>query len=217
MERMPILRDDDQESILAAAGPVLPVLLREAIDHGFFLYGRSRALDPDAHADYSLAARANILYDRIAAVVRGLVDVSGLPDLSWVIGRNGRATEVRLHPYLNIRVKREKSNRGGRTASVGTHRQLSIKAPKTILTAGQMVLPFCGEQCCASPGERIWLTATFDLDDFEETISCASIGVEHARRFLWKQPLVAPAPDVIATLNAPLAERIGVQRHLRSA
>lgn len=210
-------RDDDQAAVLSAIGPAVPILFREAVEHGFFNYAKSRALDPAGHAEHSECSRANVLYDRIAAVARGLVDASGSAAFRWKIGDNKRATEIELDPHFAFRIKREKENRDGRTTSVDTSRQRRIKSRPPLMVIGQMVLPFLNKLLPMTYAGRLWLTVSYDLDEFEESVSKIAIGVERRKGFLWKFPIPEAEPAVIATLHPSLAAQVMNLRQLRSA
>lgn len=198
-----------------AIGPVLPVLLREAVDSGFHNYRKSRALDPNAQPDYGECSKANMLYDRIGAVLRDIVDASGSCNLRWQFSGNRRATEVMHDPHFAFRIKRAKANRGGRTSSYNTLRQRTIKSRSPQLVVGQQVLPFPD---WTVPDEyRLWLTVSFDLDQLEESLAYVKIGVELRKQFLWKIPLPEPEPDVVASLPSQIADRVKELRQLRSA
>lgn len=213
-------RDDDQIGTMDFIGPALPALLREAADTGLFRYRRSRLLDPEGHADHSDCTKANILYDRIASPVRELVGLASMADprLRWQFSDNKRATEVMCDPFYAFRIKRTKKNRGGLTTGVATDRALDIKSrKKPIVALGQMVLSFLNWQPPARVQDRLWITLGFDLDVVEESFSAVFLGIELPRRFLWKIPLPEAPPDVIASLSAPLADRIMELKELRSA
>ena len=201
---------------MAAAGTMIPALLRESIDEGFHGYKRSRALDPVGFAEYGPCARANMLYDRIATSCRELMGLvmPENPDLSWKIGDNKRSTEVKLEPYLMFRIKRVKKNRGGRSTSVGTNRQWRIMSD-VVLSPAQMIIDF--PNFYGLEEDRIWLTAAYDLDDLEESLARVSIGVETRKKFLWKLPLHQPEAEVIAGFPTLIAGRILEMRALRSA
>ena len=201
---------------MRALGP-LPIILRESIDHGFFNYAKSRKIDAAGHADYSECSRANVLYDRITAAARELVDAAGIRGLRWEISDNKRATEIKLDPHIAIRIKRIKPNRGDLTASVNTRRQRFIKSFSRMVPIGQMALPFKGAIRLMGYAHPLWITAAFDLDEVEESVSRIYIGIERRTKFIWKIPVAEPAPAVIATLHSPLADRIMDMRKRRSA
>src|SRR5687767_6538246 len=104
----------DEVAVSGAIGPVVPALLREGVSEGFHRFKKSRDLDPEGFADYSLCSKANMLYDRIALASRELVDLARpeIPALGWKLGRNKRATDIMLDPYFVFRIKRVKRNRG---------------------------------------------------------------------------------------------------------
>ena len=198
-------------------GSVVPALLREGLAEGFHRFKRSRDLDPDGFADYSLCSKANMLYDRIALASRELVDVAkaDIPELGWKAGRNKRATDIMLDPYFVFRIKREKQNRGGLTTSVDTWRQLQMKS-LSVPPMLQMSLDF-GVPIRLPNENRIWITIPFDLDELEESISHVSMGIELRTKFLWKVPLPEAEADIIASLPNAVADRISEMRSRRSA
>jgi hypothetical protein len=213
-------RDDDQMGTMDYLGPALPALLREAADTGLYRYKVSRSLDPEGYADASDCSRANLLYDRIAKPTRELIDLAALGDhrLRWQFSDNKRATEVMCDPFHALRIKRVKRNRGGLTTGVETDRLRSIKSRhRPLLSLGQMVIPFVGWPGPSRVEHRVWITLAFDLDDVEEAFSSVFLGVETRTRFLWRMPLPEAPPDVIASLSAPLADRIMELKAKRSA
>ena len=212
------IRKDDQVAVMHSVGPLAPAMLREAVDEGFYNYVVSRRKDPDAYPEYTDCTRGNMLYDRIAASARHLTDAmtDNIPDLSWKITHNKRATDVLLGARFAFRIKRTKLNRRGCTTSVSTRRQRAIKSA-IILPVGQMVLPFPDNPIIVPDKERVWLTIGFDLDDLEESLERVSVGVELRNRFLWKIPLPAPDVAAIATLSPLLADKIVDMRMRRSA
>lgn len=212
------IRKDDQQTVLREIGPLVPAMLREAVDEGFHNYVVSRRKDPDAYPEYTDCAKANMLYDRIAASGRQLIDdmTPGIPDLSWKITQNRRATDFLLDARFAFRIKRTKLNRRGRTTSVATRRQRTIMS-SVLLPVGQMVLPFPANQAAVPDEERIWLTVGFDLDELEESLERVSLGIELRENFLWKIPLPSPDVEVIATLSPLLADKIVDMRGRRSA
>ena len=212
------IRKDDQAVVMREIGPLLPAMLREAVDEGFHNYVASRRKDPDAYPEYSDCTRANMLYDRVAASARQLINAmaADVPDLSWKISHNKRATDIFLDTRFAFRIKRTKLNRHGLTTSVSTNRQRAIKS-EVMLPVGQMVLPFPDNPTAVADEERIWLTVGFDLDDLEEFLERVSLGIELRKKFLWKIPLPVPDANVIATLSPVLADKIVDMRLRRSA
>lgn len=211
------LRDDDGRAILDAIGFPIPILLREAVDHGFQKYAHSRGLDPNGHAEYSDCSRANMLYDRIAAVARELVGAFGDERLTWKISSNKRATEIYLAPDFAFRIKRIKRNRHDLTTGVATSRQQKIKSTPRLIPVGQMLLPLPGAVQQMVYEHPLWVTVAFDLDEFEESVSRIYLGVERQKRFLWRERLPEAPADVIATLSPPLASKIMDLRSRRVA
>jgi len=124
-------REDDPSAVMAALGPILPNVLREGVDEGFYRWSQSRKADPNGFVSYGSCSRMNMLYDHIAVPTRELLDLAAphVRHLRWRVSDNLRATEIYLDPYLAFRIKREKRNRGGRTTSVLTERQRAIKSP----------------------------------------------------------------------------------------
>ena len=212
------IRKDDQVSVLNAVNKVVLVLLREGVDDGFHAFTASRKIDAKIFPQYSDCTRMNMLYDRIAASTRQLVDAAApdIPDIWWKITENKRATDVLLGERFAFRIKRTKRNRGGCTTSVATRRQRAIKSAVTPVPS-QMVLPFSVMLNTVPDEERIWLTVGYDLDDAEESLESVTIGIELRKSFLWKIPLPVPDTDVIATLSPSLADKIAGMRAHRSA
>jgi len=212
------IRKDDQDAVIHEIGPVVPAMLREAVDEGFYNYDVSRRKDPDAYPEYTDCTRGNMLYDRIAASARQLVDAAtaDIPDLSWKITHNKRATDVLLDTRFAFRIKRTKLNRSGLSTSVSTRRQRAIKS-NVMLPIGQMVMRFPDDQATVSDEERIWLTVGFDLDEPEESLKRVAIGIELRKKFLWKIPLPVPDAGVIASISPILADKIVDMRGRRSA
>ena len=212
------IRKDDQIAVIREIGPLVLALVREALDEGFHNYVVSRRRDPDAYTEYSDCIRANMIYDRMATAARQLIDVAttDVPDLSWKITHNKRATDILLDTQFAFRIKRTKRNRRGRTASVSTRRQRAIKS-SVMLPPGQMVLAFHDAQRAVPDTERIWVTVCFDLDDLEESLEKVSLGIELRSKFLWKVPLPVPDADRIVILSPDLADKIVGMRVRRSA
>ncbi|MDO8625004.1 MAG: hypothetical protein Q7R47_02895 [Candidatus Diapherotrites archaeon] len=212
-------RIDDQEAVLREVGSLMPSILAEAIQDGFYKYTVSRNKDPESYPEYSDCTRGNQLYDRIAASARAMVDSLSPqnPDLQWKITPNKRATDILLDTRFAFRVKRSKRSRNNLTTGVRTARNKRIKPSQIMLTIGQMVMPFPSNQVVIPDEDRIWITVAFDLDDAEEAISKIAIGVELEKRFLWKRPLEAPAAEVVATLPKPVSDLILGMRQRRSA
>lgn len=218
MRNYPI-RPDDQEAVLREIGPLMPSILSEAIEDGFYKHAKSRANDPNANVEYSECTRANQLYDRIAASARAMIDSvkPENPDLQWKITPNKRATDMLLDTRFAFRVKRSKRNRNNLTTSVRTRRQRRIKPAHLMLTIGQMVMPFPSNQIEIPDEERLWITVAFDLDDAEESITKAWIGVELKQKFLWKAPLELPTVETLAKLPSSVRDIIVQLRERRSA
>lgn len=212
-------RKDDQKRIMREIGPMIPALLREAVDEGFHNFAVSRQRDIEAYPEYTECSRANMLYDRITAAARVLVDAlaDDRPDLYWRVTPNKRSTEILLDARFAFRFKRSKENRGNLTANVCTLRQQHEIKSDVMLPWGQLVLPFRNTQPEVPDRERIWLTVAFDLDDLEEAVTNVGIGVELRKSFLWKVPLVAPDAEIITSFPPSLADRIGEMRNRRSA
>jgi hypothetical protein len=207
----------DEQAVMAALGPIVPAILREGVAEGFHRFKASRALDPIGFADYSLCAKSNMLYDRIARATRELVDLAQaeIPDLQWTMGRNKRATDFTFDPYFAFRIKRIKANRKGLTTSVDTWRQLSIKSG-VVLPVSQNMLDF-GQTWSFPIENRVWITIPYDLDDLEEKVEQAGIGVETRTKFIWKRPLPEAEADIIASFPAAVADRVYDMRTKRSA
>jgi hypothetical protein len=210
-------RRDDPIAVMAAVPSVLPSILRESLDTGFFRYVQGRALNPAAYARYSLCTKNNIIYDEVSDVLRELVDLASpaCPGLHWRPTPNKRATEVFVDPFLALRVKRVKSNRGGLSTGVKTKRNRSIlRGPRS--SVGQITLPF-HEVVSLADLERIWLTVTWDMDAIEESMQSQAVGVESVKQFLWREPLVEGDADVIASISPALADRMSELQEARSA
>jgi len=203
------IRKDDSEAVLNELGLMLPSMLRESVDDGFYNFTVSRRKDPDAYTDYTECTRGNMLYDRIASAARILVSAYSVenPDLSWRISSNKRATDILLDTRFAFRLKRTKKNRRGCTTSVSTHRQRTIKS-SVMQPIRQMVLPFPADQIVVADAERIWITVGFDLDDAEESIAKVDLGIEVKKHFLWTTPLHVPDVKVIANISPALADKI---------
>lgn len=212
-------RDDDPTEVMAHLGPALPLIAYEAVQTGFFRYAKSREIDPEGFADYTDSCRAGMLNDRISRVTQELIDVASASDprLGWQLSDNRRATEILCDPYIAIRIKRSKRNRGHLTTSYFTKRQQRIKSRRTGAMFRQMVLNFGPDWFVGPSANRLWLTVPFDLDDVEESVSRVSIGVELRKSFLWKEPLLEGEPEILARLTAPLADRLVELREIRSA
>ncbi len=182
------------------------VIHQEQRNHVFVV---SRRKDQNVYTEYSDCTRANMLSDRITASARQLIDTvtADIPDLSWKITLNRRATDILLDTRFAFRIKRTKRNRRGRTTSVSTKRQRMIKSD-VMLPVGQMVLPLPNTPIAVPDEERIWLTVGFDLDELEESLERVSLGIELCDKFLWKIPLPVPEAEVIATLSTHLADKI---------
>lgn len=210
-------RYDEPEDVLAHLGPVPLLIQRESVDSGLFRYKQSRKRDTDGHAIYTPCTTANMLYDHIANVGRELTDLAAEDGMSWAISQNRRATEIYYGDHIAFRTKRAKANRGGLTTSVSTSRQLAMKSKPTMDMPGQAVMAFPGWCQPMPPEGRTWLTVAFDLDDVEENVTSVKIGFETTTAFLWKVPIPEGEPDIIASLSAPLADRMNELRALRSA
>ena len=211
------IRTDDPEAMMGAVGELVPPILRESIDHGFFLHSASRRRDPEGFADYTDSSRSNMLYDRIAATARGLIIAAGVDGLSWQISANKRATEILLDPFLAFRIKRAKRNRRGMTAAYPTPRQGRIDSPPPYLGYGQAVINFNGWAQGLDDEDRAWTTVAFDLDDTEESVTRIDIGIKLRRCWLWKLALPAADTDAVARIAPAAAEHIQELRKLRSA
>jgi hypothetical protein len=205
-----------EEEIIEAVGPVIPAILRESVTEGFYRFKTSRALDPVGFAEYSLCAKMNMLYDRIALASRELLTLasSDMPGLWWQVGRNKRATEIFFDPYFAFRIKRTKGNRNDLSTSVDTGRQLTIKA-EFVPPVSQSLFDFMGENF--PPENRIWITIPYDLDELEENVTQVSIGIELRTKFLWKQPLPEAPADILASFPTAVADRVNDMRASRSA
>ena len=202
---------------MSHVGNLLPILLREAIDDGFHRHAQSRRLDPDGFVDYGKGCRGGMLYSRIASSARYLIESakSTIPHLRYEITSNEVSTEIMLGPFLIFRLKRIKKNRKNLTTGVLTARQAIIRSP-ICQSVGQMPLPFPDNVDYLPMVNRVWVTAAWDLDELEEGISRAVIGVETRKRWMWLQPLSAVEPEVIARLPAPVADRIHEVRQRRA-
>ncbi len=208
----------DGEAVMREIGHLMPSILCESILDGFHKFRQSRSEDSDAYPEYSDCTRANMLYDRIAASARRLIDLitPENPDLHWKITKNKRATDMLLDTRFAFRVKRSKRNRRNLTTGVRTGRQRAIK-PNTMVAIGQMMFRFPSNQIEVDDRERTWITVAFDLDDVEESIERIVIGIELQRKFLWQTPLVAADANVLASLPGPVAQEISQMRARRSA
>jgi len=193
------------------------MLIREAVDEGIHRNRLSKRLDPDAWVDYNEGTRPAMRYDRIVRVARELVDlaVESDPRLSWQLSSNRRSTEILLDPFVAVRVKLGKANRGGRTANYPTERQLFIRDPRNWACVGQTVLPFRTDQPQIETTNRIWLTARYDLDELEENVTEVEIGVEHQTGWVWRVPLPEAELDVIARVSPQVADLISDLRNRR--
>lgn len=210
-------RDDDSKAVMDFMGPSLPIMFREGIEHGFYNYAKSRKLDPIGHTEYTDCTKGNMLYDRIVAVLRELVEAAGKKALHWKIGDNKRATEIMLEPHLAYRIKRIKQNRGDKTTGVSTGRQRKVvKAKSQLVPFGQMVFPIEGFDRKMVYPHPLWITAAFDLDEVEESVSRIFLGVERKHGFIWKLRVPEATPDVIAKLHGSLADKIMELRQLRA-
>jgi len=198
-------------------GRLLPIIFREAVDDGFHRYGVSRQLDPEGFVDYGKCGRGNMLYDRIAASARYLIDSAkdSISDLRYAITPNERSTEFMAGPYLVFRLKRIKKNRKNLTTGVMTARQAAIRSP-ICQSVGQMSFPFPNDPDFLPRENRVWLTVAWDLDELEESVSRVVIGVETRKRWMWLQPLLVTESDVVASLPAPVADRIHEVRQRRA-
>lgn len=206
---------DNQDSVMSALDPSIPLIIREAMEHGMWAHTKSQELDPDGHADYTQGCRSSMISDRIAAALRQLVDTvnESNPSIQWQYSENMRATELIVSPFFNIRVKRVKRNRGDRSANVKTARQRRIRQriPDVL---GQELMDFPGK--APNPHEMIWLTAAFDLDPIEELIERAWIGVELNQGFIWRHQLDQPDSSAIASISPPIADHIEELRRIRA-
>jgi len=207
-------KQDNPEMVMESLDPIAPAILREAMDHGIWTYRKSRELDLEGHADYTMSCRSNMISDRISASLRSLVDVATAdnPRLWWQYSENLRATELRYDPYFNIRVKRVKRSRGDRTANIQTARQRRMRRPIRD-SLGQTLIGFPNTPETVDDG--IWLTAAFDLDSFEDIIERAWIGVELSRGFIWRVNLAEPDEGILASISPVVADKIQELRTLR--
>jgi hypothetical protein len=205
------------EAVMEAVGPIVPMLLREAIEEGFYRYKTSRSLDPLGFPDYGPISKANMLYDRIAAASRELIDTlsADLPAIQYTIHSNTKSTEILFDPYFAFRVKRTKSNRHGMPTSYPTWRQRRINSPTWEIR--QLRIPFPGGAPIIETEDRLWLTAGFDLDDVEERIEKTVIGVTTRRHWLWRYPLDLADAEIVASFPSLLADRMNEMRAARSA
>lgn len=215
-DRVPF-RKDDQDAVLSHVGDVLPVVFREAVDDGFYRHALSRQRDPEGYVEYGKCCRANMLYDRIVASARYLCDGARevMPALRYDVTDNQRSTEFMSGPFLVFRLKRIKRNRKNLTTSVKTGRQGIIRSPYC-QSVGQQSLPFPDDVDYLPRENRVWLTIGYDLDELEEAVSRVVLGVETRKRWMWLRPLSAGEPEVLASLPAPVADRIQEARRRRA-
>ena len=210
-------REDDPQAVMKTVGPVLPAILEESVQTGFYNFSRSRANDPMGFAELTDCSKANILYDRMAAVARDLIDTLGDDNTAWRMSENRRSTEIYSGPFFAFRIKRSKANRQGRSTGVRTVRQRSIKPSHGGYFPSQMVLEYNEVPAIVPDQDRFWLTVAYDLDDVEENIARVRIGRELLERWDWGVPLVQSELDVIASISSPLADRISDLRERRLA
>lgn len=218
---MKSIRTDDAAAVLEHLGVVPQVIAAESVDEGFHRYRKSRDLDPVGHADHSDCTKANILYDRCTAVTRELV---GLADrdagLRCKQSPNKRQTVMLVGDCYALRIKRTKENRGGLSTGVSTRAMRRIKRPPRIISPGNGLLPFPGALVQVEDDSvisRLWLTIAYDLDEAEESVASATIGVELPDSFLWRVPLPMVDAGVVARLPIVLAQRVREYRKRRSA
>lgn len=202
-------RRDDENEVMREVGDLMPSILTESVYDGFHKFKVSRSKDKDAFPEYTESSRGGMLYDRIAASARSLIDrvQPENPDMQWRITPNKRATDMLLDTRFAFRVKRAKRNRRDLTTGVRTKRNKIIK-PDALVCIGQMVLPFPSNQVVVDDSERTWITVSFDLDDVEENIEYVRIGVELKNRFIWQRPLHETTDDVLASLPPKVADMI---------
>jgi hypothetical protein len=217
-QEMKSIRTDDAGAVLGDLGSLAQVIAAESIDEGFHRYRKSRDIDPVGHADNSDCTKANILYDRATAVVRELVGLAGSPEIRWKQSTNKRQIAILVRDCYAIRIKRTKENRGGLSTGVLTKAVKRIKRPPTMIYPGHGLLDFPGVMVQDdSVASRLWLTATYDLDDAEESVAEATIGVELSDSFLWRVPLPLVDAGVLASLPILMAERVRENRKRRLA
>ena len=211
-------RRDDENEVMHEVGDLMPSILTEAVYDGFHKFRVSRNKDQDAFPEYTESTRGGMLYDRIAASARTLIDLvqPENPDLQWRITPNKRATDMLLDTRFAFRVKRAKRNRRDRTTGVRTKRNKIIK-PDTMVCIGQLILPFPSNQVVVDDADRTWITVSFDLDDVEENIEYVRIGIELNKRFLWQKPLYETTEGVLASLPPQVADMIREMRGRRLA
>ncbi|MBC7834520.1 MAG: hypothetical protein H7Y88_05390 [Phycisphaerales bacterium] len=218
LEVMKSLRTDDAAAVLGDLGPLAQVIAAESIDEGFHRYRKSRDRDPIGHADHSDCTKANILYDRAVAVARELVGLAGRSEIRCKLSSNKRQTIILVRDCYAIRIKRTKENRGGLSTGVVTGSVRRMKRPPPVIYPGNGLLDFPGVVVQEdSVKSRLWLTATYDLDEAEESVANATIGVELPDAFLWRVPLPVVDAGVLANLPMLIADRVREYRKRRLA
>lgn len=161
-----------------------------------------------------------MVYDHVANVLRELVTAAGMDNLSFRLTANLRSTEVQFDPFVMVRVKRTKSNRGGRSTSYPTGRQGRIKGAErrgTRDVPGQVFFIAGGRPIVVAEDQKLWLTVGFDLDEVEEAVSEVTIGVELEKGWVWKAALPEADLGIIGSTSSQLADRIRELREIRSA
>ena len=218
LETMKYPRPDDPISVLAVIPAPVQAIMREAALQGFDRFRRSRALDPASSVEYHDTTKSNMIYDRICAVTQELIELADDQALSWKYGPIRRATEVFCGPYIALRHKRVKQNRGGRSANVRTKRQCQIRGQFHPDSVGQTVLPFGEVQAPQIEDlDRIWLTVAYETDDVEESIESVSLRRETEKQVLWRVELDEMPIDSIARTHLDLGKRIEQFRLGRSS
>lgn len=228
----------DSDSVLQEVGPIVPIILREAMDSGFDAYRRSRDLDPAGHVDYRATTRANMLVDRIYPFLEDLVRTAD-PSGSLLRTRttdNGRATELYSGRDLCAKIKRIRDRVRTPAEDLEVEEAIGFEVfetglPQNVKTARvlkqldpygfaerQLLLPYVPPVQVPDDGrERLCLIASFDLDLLEVRLERPRLGLYDSKRAIWTHALPDLPLETITSISPQLADRVDALRRLRTA
>lgn len=231
-------RPDDEDGILAALGPAVPVILTEAVLSGFDDFARRRDNDLDGFAIYRKSTLANMLVDHIYPHVSQLTELAD-PDGQSLIARdtdNHRATELWALDAFYVKIKRVHDiTRPARPnedlafdeieepeiVDFGLPR--NVKTRRVYLQQHPQQSPLPGFPPTIRDDERgehqnrLCLVCAFDLDFGSEKVERLRLGSCNAREWLWTHMLSELDLDTIAQISSPLASHVDELRRIRRA
>ncbi|MEM6393570.1 MAG: hypothetical protein AAF797_12410 [Planctomycetota bacterium] len=231
-------RPDDQDGILEALGPAVPVILTESVLSGFADFAARREADADGFAIYRKATLANMLVDHIYPVLTDLTALAD-PDGQTLVARdtdNLRATELWALDAFYIKVKRvhDVERRASPVEQLGFAEieepeiiefglPRNVKTRRVWLQQHPQQSPLPGMPLTVRDDERaehlnrLCLVCAFDLKFGDESIRRLRLGVCDTKHWLWTHPLSELSLDAIVQISPSLADRVDELRRERRA